>query len=154
MQGIISEGPPGRTTAPPQGKFWLLLTGPSQKTGNTEEMWLQGDLTHSQQGVGTGHPGENPLPSPSSLLFQPHFPHLIRLLPSPSCRGGFWGFFYCCFLGFVFFFLTSTHTITQSVTCHTYLNGIILCALLSFGIWPSFLSFPFCKSLLSPRVDS
>lgn len=95
-------------------------------------------------------------PTPlSSLLFQPHFPHLIRLQPSPSCREEFGGGgFCCCFLGFMGFFFTSTYTIIQSVTCHTCLNGIILCALFSLGIWPSFFSFPFCKSLLSPRVDS
>lgn len=58
------------------------------------------------------------------------------------------------FFGFHGVFFTSTYTITQSVTCHTCLNGIILCALFSFGTWPSFFSFPFCKSLLSPRVDS
>lgn len=127
-------------------------SGPSQRMGNTEEIWLQWDLMVA--GAGGGDTLEN--------THSPEFPSIpTSFSPSDQApdqpflqrRVWEWGVL-LLFFGFHGGFFTSTYTITQSVTCHTCLNGIILCALFSFGTWPSFFSFPFCKSLLSPRVDS
>lgn len=87
----------------------------------------------SQWGGGQGKQGTPSLRRADfwrwSLLFSssssqtPVQPFLQRIL---GAVGG-WCFIFCVFL-------IPTYTMTQCVTCHTCLNGIILCALFWFGI--------------------
>lgn len=144
--GSLMRGPQAGPLLPSQG-----AAGPSQRMGSTEGIRLLRDLAIGGRAGAEGHTLANRLLGvPSSLQF------LISPGPCPTFLQRI---LWVSFFFYWFFFLIPTYTMTQCVTCHTCLNGIILCALFWFGVWPSFffffsLLFLLCKSLLAPHVDS
>lgn len=141
LRSVQPQGPsPSRRPhLPTSASSWPLPPLPLAHTSPQEMRTTWGDHCRgSQRDLTTGgatleHTHSWAVP----LLFQPQFLHLTR--PRPALRaenslgfGFVWG---CC--------LTSTCTVTPSVTRHTCLNEVTLCALFGLDAWPSFCTFPF-----------
>lgn len=102
--GDHCRGAPSRTTAPPQGRFWLLFTGPSQKSATLGQFGSRGPHSLGGQEVGGGTPWR---------ICTPHIPSIpTSFSPSdqppaqPFLQRIVWGVL--LFFGFFFFLDRST----------------------------------------------